>query len=122
MRYLFCFLLLCFSLVFTYSQDIDNALRDKDAVHFPGSVDLTEFSTVDNSFISGADIQDLGTRNAYEMATLISSQVSWDGGSQLYIKNASTQIYVDGVKIRGSISLPKKAIGEVRIISGGGGQ
>lgn len=79
---------------------------------------MEEFSTVDNPHLTQEEIRQMATRNVYEMMALTSTTVEYNGGNDISVKGLPAQIYVDGVKVRGTVGLPQKAIQEVRVVSG----
>ncbi len=120
MKSLILSLLFLNSCVFVQAQrsSEDEAPAIKNVISEKHSIPFEEFSTVDSPFLGAEEIQNAGLRSAYEMATLMSTQVEYYGGDDLSIRALPAQIYVDGVKIRGRIGVPQKAIKEVRIVSG----
>lgn len=112
------FFLLGFGLSLSAQNEAgDLEVRPKDQLTEGPGTDINDFSTVDQPHLSGEEIQEAGMRNTYEMAMLMSSQVEYRGGDDLYYRNASSQIYVDGVKIRGKIGLPQKAIKKIEMVN-----
>ncbi len=73
--------------------------------------------------VSSEDIKSMAVRSASDVAKTIGGVYSKDDGSSgLNIRGArtsSSDVYIDGVKVIGSANLPKEAIGEVSVITGG---
>jgi hypothetical protein len=68
------------------------------------------------------DISKMPTRSAAGIASTVGGVYSAEGSSGLSIRGArsdATYYYIDGIKVRGSSSLPKSAIQEVAVITGG---
>ncbi len=69
------------------------------------------------------DISKMAARSASGVAKTVGGvQSTEDGGEGVSIRgarNGSTYYYIDGIKVRGSSSLPKSAIQEVAVITGG---
>jgi uncharacterized protein YfaS (alpha-2-macroglobulin family) len=102
---------------------------------FTNDVDLAGFEVVEyrapliekDAGASGAtitreDIRKMPGRSVQSIATTVGGVYSEEGSDNLYIRGArseATHYYVDGVKVRGSTSIPKAAIAEVTVITGG---
>lgn len=73
--------------------------------------------------VSAEDIKSMAVRSAADVAKTIGGVYSKDDGSTgLNIRGAresSSITFIDGVKVIGSANLPKDAIGEVSVITGG---
>ncbi len=73
--------------------------------------------------VSAEDIKSMAVRSAADVAKTIGGVYSKDdGGNDLNIRGArasSSITFIDGVKVIGSANLPKDAIGEVSVITGG---
>lgn len=73
--------------------------------------------------VSSDDIKSMAVRSASDVAKTVGGVYSKDdGGSGLNIRGAresASDVYIDGVKVVGSANLPKGAIGEVSVITGG---
>lgn len=73
--------------------------------------------------VSAEDIKSMAIRSAADVAKTIGGVYSKDdGGTGLNIRGARTNssiTFIDGVKVIGSANLPKEAIGEVSVITGG---
>ena len=68
------------------------------------------------------DISKMPTRSATGIAQTVGGVYSSEGSSGLSIRGTrsdATYYYIDGIKVRGSSSLPKSAIQEVSVITGG---
>ena len=68
------------------------------------------------------DISKMPTRSATGIAQTVGGVYSTEGSDGLSIRGARTSdsyYYIDGIKVRGSSSLPKSAIQEVSVITGG---
>ncbi len=68
------------------------------------------------------DISKMPTRSATGIAATVGGVYNAEGSSGLSIRGArsdATYYYIDGIKVRGSSSLPKSAIQEVSVITGG---
>lgn len=69
------------------------------------------------------DISKMSARSATGVASTVGGVYSAEGGGEaLSIRGArsdATYYYIDGIKVRGSSSLPKSAIQEVSVITGG---
>ena len=72
--------------------------------------------------VSREDIDKLPGRSATSIATTVAGASTSGTGGGISIRGArtsSTWIYIDGIKIRGSSALPKSAIEEVQVVTGG---
>lgn len=72
--------------------------------------------------VSREDIDKLPGRSATSIATTVAGASTAGTGGEISIRGArtsSTWIYIDGIKIRGSSALPKSAIEEVQVVTGG---
>ncbi len=70
--------------------------------------------------ITREEIRNMPSRSALGLATTVAGAT--DTGNGISIRGAregSTWIYIDGIKVRGSSALPKSAIEEVSVITGG---
>lgn len=68
------------------------------------------------------DISKMPTRSAAGIAATVGGVYSAEGSGGLSIRGTrsdATYYYIDGIKVRGSSSLPKSAIQEVAVITGG---
>ena len=68
------------------------------------------------------DISKMPTRDAQGIASTVGGVYSTEGSNGLSIRGTredATYYYIDGIKVRGSSSLPKSAIQEVSVITGG---
>jgi outer membrane receptor protein involved in Fe transport len=68
------------------------------------------------------DIAKMPTRSATGIAQTVGGVYSSEGSSALSIRGTrsdATYYYIDGIKVRGSSSIPKSAIQEVAVITGG---
>ena len=72
--------------------------------------------------VTREDISKMPTRDATGIASTVGGVYSAEGSSGLSIRGArseDTYYYIDGIKVRGSSSLPKAAMQEVSVITGG---
>lgn len=73
--------------------------------------------------VGAEEIKSMAVRSAADVAKTVGGVYSKDDGSDgLNIRgsrSSSSDTYIDGVKVIGSTSLPKDAIGEVSVITGG---
>lgn len=71
--------------------------------------------------VTAEDIAKMPGRSATAVAATVGGVFSQDGsiGSIRGARSEGTEYYIDGVKVRGSASLPKAAQGEVNVITGG---
>lgn len=72
--------------------------------------------------LNNKEIQAAGTRNIESLASLTAGVFQSDEGNQLLIRGArssSTVYYVDGVKLRGTTTLPQQGIADLQVITGG---
>lgn len=72
--------------------------------------------------VTREDIDKLPGRSATSIATTIAGASTAGTGGGISIRGArssSTWIYIDGIKVRGSSALPKSAIEEVQVVTGG---
>ncbi len=89
-------------------------------------VQITETIPIDNTTtggsISGADVQNIGLRNINSLAAIVPGVYQSDDGDGINMRggrSSSTVYFVDGVKIRGTLNLPQKSIGQLSVITGG---
>ncbi|GIV34010.1 MAG: hypothetical protein KatS3mg031_1545 [Chitinophagales bacterium] len=74
------------------------------------------------STISKEEIQKLPTKDINSIASLSAGVYQADEGSSLNIKGArsdGTEVYIDGIRVRGSSKLPAQGIEELTVITGG---
>ena len=72
--------------------------------------------------VSREDIDKLPGRSATSIATTVAGASTAGTGGGISIRGArssSTWVYIDGIKVRGSSALPKSAIEEVQVVTGG---
>lgn len=72
--------------------------------------------------VTREDISKMPTRDATGIAATVGGVYSPEGGGGLSIRGARSEdsyYYIDGIKVRGSSSLPKAAMQEVSVITGG---
>jgi outer membrane receptor protein involved in Fe transport len=72
--------------------------------------------------VTREDISKMPTRSATGIAQTVGGVYSSEGSSALSIRGTrsdATYYYIDGIKVRGSSALPKSAIQEVSVITGG---
>lgn len=72
--------------------------------------------------VTREDISKMPTRDATGIASTVGGVYSAEGSSGLSIRGArseDTYYYIDGIKVRGSSSIPKAAMQEVSVITGG---
>jgi outer membrane receptor for ferrienterochelin and colicin len=71
--------------------------------------------------LSGADISKMPSRGTTAAVTSIAGVQDNDGavGSVRGTRDGSTDTYIDGVKVRGSASVPQGAIDQVSVLTGG---
>jgi len=72
--------------------------------------------------VTREDISKMPTRSASGIAATVGGVYNAEGSDGLSIRGTRTEdsyFYIDGIKVRGSSSLPKSAIQEVSVITGG---
>ncbi|MGB1076383.1 MAG: carboxypeptidase-like regulatory domain-containing protein [Flavobacteriales bacterium] len=72
--------------------------------------------------VSREDIDKMPGRSAAAIATTVAGASTAGTGGGISIRGArpsSTWVYIDGIKVRGSSALPKSAIEEVQVVTGG---
>jgi outer membrane receptor for ferrienterochelin and colicin len=72
--------------------------------------------------VTREDIDKMPGRSAASIATTVAGVGTAGTGGGISIRGArpsSTWVYIDGIKVRGSSSLPKSAIEEVQVVTGG---
>ncbi len=89
-------------------------------------VTITETIPIDNTTtggsISGADVKNIGLRNINSLAAIVPGVYQSDDGDGINMRggrSSSTVYFVDGVKVRGTLNLPQKSIGQLSVITGG---
>lgn len=83
---------------------------------------LKEDETSTGSTVTKEDIENLPTRNVNSIASTTAGVYQGDEGGGLSIRGSrgdAVDYYIDGVKVRGSSSLPSTAIEQLTVISGG---
>ncbi len=82
---------------------------------------ISKDATESGGTITSEDIAKMPGRSATAVATTVAGVYSEDGevGSIRGARSEGTVYYVDGVKVRGSSSIPKSAIEQVTVITGG---
>lgn len=82
---------------------------------------ISKDQTTSGGTVSSEDIAKMPGRSAAAVATTVGGVYSEDGevGSIRGARSEGTVYYVDGVKVRGSSSVPKSAIEQVQVITGG---
>lgn len=90
------------------------------------TVQITETIPIDNTTtggsLSGADVKQIGIRNINTLAAIVPGVYQSDDGGAINMRggrSSSTVYFVDGVKIRGTLNLPQKSIGQLTVINGG---
>ena len=78
-------------------------------------------NTQSGATVTSEEIEKMATRSATAVATLSGGVYSENGevGSIRGARSEGTVYYVDGVKVRGSTAIPKSAIDQVSVITGG---
>ncbi len=94
-----------------------------------GEVEIKEYKvpliakdqTASGGTVTSEDIAKMPGRSAAAVATTVGGVYSEDGqvGSIRGARSEGTVYYVDGVKVRGSSAVPKSAIEQVQVITGG---
>ncbi len=70
--------------------------------------------------ITREDLRNMPSRSVGGLATTVAGATGTDNGISIRgAREGSTWIYIDGIKVRGSSALPKSAIEEVSVITGG---
>jgi hypothetical protein len=70
--------------------------------------------------ITREDLKNMPSRSVSGLATTVAGATGTDNGISIRgAREGSTWIYIDGIKVRGSSALPKSAIEEVNVITGG---
>lgn len=70
--------------------------------------------------VTREQLRNMPSRSVAGLATTIAGATDTGGGISIRgAREGSTWIYIDGIKVRGSSSLPKSAIEEVSVITGG---
>ena len=72
--------------------------------------------------VTREDIDKMPGRSAASIATTVAGASTAGTGGGISIRGArpsSTWVYIDGIKVRGSSALPKSAIEEVQVVTGG---
>jgi hypothetical protein len=89
-------------------------------------VRITETIPIDNTTVGGsvsaADIKQMGQRNINSLAAIVPGVYQSDDGDGINMRggrSSSTVYFVDGVKVRGTLNLPQKSIGQLTVITGG---
>lgn len=74
-----------------------------------------------NSIVSGSNIQKMAGRGAASVVTTVAGVQNNDGSIGLIrgSRDGSTSTYIDGVKVRGSSSLPQAAYEQVQVLTSG---
>lgn len=82
---------------------------------------ISKDQTESGGTVSSEDIAKMPGRSADAVATTVGGVYSEDGevGSIRGARSEATVYYVDGVKIRGSSSVPKSAIEQISVVTGG---
>lgn len=82
---------------------------------------ISKDQTASGGTVTSEDIAKMPGRSAAAVATTVGGVYSEDGevGSIRGARSEGTVYYVDGVKVRGSSSVPKSAIEQVQVITGG---
>ena len=78
--------------------------------------------TTSGNTISQEEIAKLPTRDIQSIASTTSGAYQSDEGAGINIKGGrsdGTAIYIDGVRVRGNVSVPASAIGSLTVITGG---
>ena len=70
--------------------------------------------------ITREDLRNMPSRSVGGLATTVAGATGTDNGISIRgAREGSTWIYIDGIKVRGSSALPKSAIEEINVITGG---
>jgi hypothetical protein len=98
----------------------DNALPDFEVIYYKHLFEKDETKRAD--VLDAQQIKTSIARDPKEFVALTSQANSRDDGQDINIRGSrsdATQYYVDGIKMIGSFSIPKAAIKEITVISGG---
>jgi len=84
---------------------------------------ISKDQTSSGGTVTSEDIKKMAGRSASDIAATVGGIVSQDDGStNLNVRGAranGTDTYIDGIKVRGTQNLPKSAIEQVAVITGG---
>ena len=84
---------------------------------------ISKDQTSSGGTVTAEDIKKMPGRSAASIAATVGGVYSQDDGStDLNVRGArssSTDVYIDGIKVRGSQNLPKSAIEQVAVVTGG---
>ena len=84
---------------------------------------ISKDQTSSGATVTAADIKKMPGRSAAAIAATVGGVYSTDDGTNNLsvrgARSASTDMYIDGIKVRGSQNLPKSAIEQVSVITGG---
>lgn len=81
---------------------------------------ITKDGAAQGETITKKDIAHLPVRSATGVAETVGGVESTDNGISIRgARGGSTYYYIDGIKVRGSANLPKSALQEVQVITGG---
>ncbi len=84
---------------------------------------ISKDQTSSGGTVTSEDIKKMAGRSGAEIAATVGGVVSQDDGStNLNVRGArssGTDTYIDGIKVRGTQNLPKSAIEQVSVITGG---
>jgi hypothetical protein len=70
--------------------------------------------------ITREDLKNMPSRSVSGLATTVAGATDTGGGISIRgAREGSTWIYIDGIKVRGSSALPKSAVEEISVITGG---
>ncbi len=85
-------------------------------------VPLIDASNVAMQKLNVDEIRSMPMRSATSIAQTVGGVYAIDGGEELYIRGARPDAniyYIDGVKVRGSTNLPKTALRDISVYTGG---
>ena len=83
---------------------------------------ISKDNTASGGTLTREDIKNLPARNAAAVAQTVGGVGTNEGTGEMSIRGSrsdDTYFYIDGIKVRGSSNLPKSAIEEVSVITGG---
>ncbi len=98
----------------------DNTLPPIEITYAPSMVNVGE--TSDMSVIGSGDIENMPLQKLEDIVALVPGVVQTEEGGSLNIRgsrNNSTVYIVDGVRMQEGFSIPKRAIAQIAVITGG---
>ena len=102
-------------------QATDKITEDVEVVYYVVPL-IDKDGGASGATVTREDISRMAVRSATEVAATVGGVYSEEGSGAISVRGSRTDdsyVFIDGIKVRGSSSLPKSAIQEVSVMTGG---